>query len=89
MKYRNLEWNKPSPTIVAHLQKDGFMFIHPDAQQARSITIREAATLMSFPLDFQFIGSNASCFKMIGNAVPVRFAEALADALYDVITRVR
>ena len=89
VKYRNLEWNKPSPTIVAHLQKDGFMFIHPDAQQARSITIREAATLMSFPLDFQFIGSNASCFKMIGNAVPVRFAEALADALYDVITRVR
>ncbi len=87
VKYRSLEWDKPSPTVVAHLQKDGFMFIHPDAEQARSITIREAAALMSFPMDYQFVGSNASCFKMIGNAVPVRFARTLAAALYNVMTR--
>ena len=47
-KYRNLVWDKPSPTIVAHLHKDGLMFIHPDAKQARSITVREAAALQSF-----------------------------------------
>lgn len=87
IKYRSLDWDKPSPTIVAHLQKDGFMFIHPDAEQARSITIREAATLMSFPVDYQFVGSNASCFKMIGNAVPVRFARTLAVSLFNVMTR--
>lgn len=81
-KYKNLEWDKPSHTIVAHLSKDGMMFIHPDPQQARSITIREAATLMSFPLDYNFIGSNSYCFKMIGNAVPVLFAKGIANAIY-------
>ena len=64
-KYRNLEWDKPSPTVVAHLYKDGLMFIHPDSKQARTITVREAALLQSFPLDFEFVGSNSSCYKMI------------------------
>lgn len=86
-KYRNLEWDKPSPTVVAHLQKDGFMFIHPDIEQARFITIREAALLMSFPKDFEFIGNRAYCYKMIGNAVPVNFAKAIADSIYKIISR--
>lgn len=86
-KYRNLEWDKPSPTVVAHLQKDGFMFIHPDIDQARFITIREAALLMSFPKDFEFIGNRAYCYKMIGNAVPVNFAKAIADSIYKIISR--
>lgn len=81
-KYRNLEWDKPAPTIVAHLQKDGFMFIHPDINQLRSITVREAALLMTFPMDYQFIGNRAYCYKMIGNAVPVNFAKAIAQSLY-------
>lgn len=85
-KYRNLEWDKQSYTIVAHLHKDGLMFIHPDAEQARSITIREAALLMTFPIDYKFIGSNASCYKMIGNAVPVNFAKAIGQAIYDVFS---
>lgn len=84
-KYRNLEWDKPSPTIVSHLHKDGLMFIHPDAEQARSITIREAALLQSFPMDYEFIGSNAYCFKMIGNAVPVLFAKSIAEAVFSVL----
>lgn len=86
-KYRNLEWDKPSPTVVAHLQKDGFMFIHPDIEQARFITIREAALLMSFPKDFEFIGNRAYCYKMIGNAVPVNFAKAIADSIYKIISQ--
>lgn len=77
-KYRSLEWNQPSPTIVAHLYKDGLMFIHPDAEQARSITIREAALLQSFPSDYQFLGSAGYCYKMIGNAVPPLMAEKIA-----------
>ena len=84
-KYRNLEWDKPSPTVVAHLQKDGFMFIHPDIEQARFITIREAALLMTFPKDYEFIGNRAYCYKMIGNAVPVNFAKAIAEAVFKVL----
>lgn len=85
IKYRNLEWDKPSPTIVAHLHKDGYMFIHPDIKQLRTITIREAALLQSFPLDYKFVASNPYCFKMIGNAVPVLFAKGIAEAMYDVL----
>lgn len=84
-KYRSLEWDKPSPTIVSHLYKDGLMFIHPDVEQVRSITIREAALLQTFPIDFEFIGSNAYCFKMIGNAVPVLFAKNIAQSIVGVL----
>lgn len=80
-KYRNLEWDKPSPTIVAHLYKDGLMFIHPDIDQARSITVKEAALLQSFPDDFDFIGSQGFAFKMIGNAVPPQMAKNIAIAI--------
>lgn len=86
-KYRSLEWDKPSPTVVSHLYKDGYMFIHPDAEQARSITIREAALLQSFPMDFEFIGSSAYCFKMIGNAVPVLFAKEIGNAIWSVLKK--
>ena len=88
-KYRNLEWDKPSPTVVSHLYKDGHMFIHPDYNQARSITVREAALLQSFPSDFEFIGSNAYCYKMIGNAVPVLFAEKIGEAVLSVLDQKR
>ena len=84
-KYRSLEWDKPSPTIVAHLYKDGLMFIHPDQEQLRSITIREAALLQTFPMNYEFIGSSAYCYKMIGNAVPVLFAKNIAQAIINVL----
>ena len=85
-KYRSLDWNKPSPTIVSHLYKDGLMFIHPDVKQLRSITMREAALLQSFPIDYEFVGSNAYCFKMIGNAVPVLFAKHIAEAVVNTMS---
>lgn len=84
-KYRNLEWDKPSPTIVSHLYKDGLMFIHPDEKQARSITVREAGILQGFPMNFEFIGSNAYKYKMIGNAVPVQFAKNISIAIANVL----
>lgn len=85
IKYRSLYWDKPSPTIVAHLQKDGNMFIHPDIAQARTITPKEAALLQTFPNDYEFIGSNTYIFKMIGNAVPVLFANKIAVAVANVL----
>lgn len=86
-KYRNLDWDKPSPTIVAHLYKDGLMFIHPDEKQARSITIKEAALLQSFPDDYEFIGSNGDCFKMIGNAVPPEMAKYIALGIFNELNK--
>ena len=73
-------WDLPSKTILAHIHKDGFQFIHPDYQQARTFTVREAARIQSFPDDFVFKGSRGDKYKQIGNAVPCLFAEALAKA---------
>lgn len=86
-KYRSLKWDKPSPTIVSHLSKDGYMFIHPDEEQGRSITMREAALLQTFPIEYEFLGSNSYIFKMIGNAVPVLFAKNIALAVASVLER--
>ena len=86
-KYRNLEWDKPSPTIVAHLYKDGLMFIHP--KDARSITVKEAAILQSFPDDFEFLGPQGYCYKMIGNAVPVNMSKAIAIGIYNFLTNLK
>ncbi len=80
-KYYVLQPDKPSNTIVAHLHKDGLRHIHPDPNQARSITVREAARLQSFPDDFQFLGSMGDQYKMIGNAVPPKLAQSVAISL--------
>jgi site-specific DNA-cytosine methylase len=86
-KYKSLEWNKPAHTIVAHLSKDGYMFIHPDSRQERSITVREAACLQSFPRDFEFVASVPYSYKMIGNAVPVQFAYGIATGICKILDK--
>lgn len=84
-KYYVLRWDEPSNLIPAHLYKDGLRHIHPDSQQARSITVREAARLQGFPDDYEFVGTQADAYKMIGNAVPPIFTKKLATAIYDLL----
>lgn len=81
-RYHVLNPNEPSTTIIAHLYKDGNRFIHYDSKQQRTITVREAARLQSFPDDFDFVGSRGSAYQMIGNAVPVLLAKAIAEAVF-------
>ncbi len=82
-RYHVLEPDEPSTTIIAHLYKDGNRFIHYDPEQQRTITVREAARLQSFPDDFDFIGSQGKAYQMIGNAVPVLLAKAIGVAIAD------
>lgn len=81
-KYHVLSWDKPSTTIPAHLKCDGLRHIHPDPEQKRSITVREAARIQTFDDDFLFNESMGKSFEMIGNAVPPYFAKKLAEAVY-------
>lgn len=86
-KFFVLRWDEPSNTIPAHLYKDGLRHIHPDPQQARSITVREAARLQTFEDDFEFLGSQMAQYKMIGNAVPSKFAKIIAEVLHKIYNK--
>ena len=74
-KYKRLPWNDVSRTITAHIAKDGYWYIHPE--QHRTLTIREAARIQTFPDRFRFAGFPSKAFQQIGNAVPPLLAAAI------------
>ena len=80
-KYNRLDWSDLSRTITAHLAKDGYWYIHPD--QHRTLTIREAARLQTFPDTFRFAGSRSHQFQQIGNAVPPALGEVIGSAVLE------
>lgn len=80
-KWWKLRPDAPVRTLMAHLGKDSYSHIHFDSEQARPITVREAARLQSFPDGFVFKGSMNPAFKQIGNAVPPLFAYAIARGI--------
>jgi len=86
-KYYVLRMDEQSNTIPAHLYKDGLRHIHPDPEQMRSITVREAARLQTFDDDYEFIDGMMHQYKMIGNAVPPKFSFILAKAIKQIINK--
>ncbi len=86
-KWRKMEPDLPARTLMAHLGKDGYSHIHYDSKQARTISVREAARLQSFPDGFTFCGTMNPAFRQIGNAVPPLMAAALAGTLLDTLRK--
>lgn len=80
-RYKALDYDSISHTVVAHISKDGHYYIHPDIKQNRSITVREAARIQGFPDDFYFEHSRTAAFKQIGNAVPPILSKKIAMAI--------
>lgn len=80
-KWRKMWADQPARTLMAHLGKDSYSHIHYDSQQARTISVREAARLQSFPDGFVFSGTMNPAFKQIGNAVPPLLAKALGGTI--------
>lgn len=84
-KWWKLRCDWPVRTLMAHLGKDGYSHIHYDSKQARTISVREAARLQSFPDGFRFYGTMNPAFRQIGNAVPPLLAKAVATEMLKVL----
>ncbi len=82
-RYHRMTWADPAWTVTAHIAKDGYKYIHPE--QHRTLSVREAARIQSFPDRFRFAGARSHRFAQIGNAVPPLLARALGTSLLTLV----
>ena len=87
-RFKVVDGNGYAHTVVAHLAKDGHYYIHPSLEDCRSISVREAARMQSFPDNFYFEGSRSAMFKQIGNAVPPLMAKSIAESIKELLWQI-